>query len=43
MHDALGTTPIGGTLRLSPGYATTVGEIDTVIAALQEVAAVTFK
>jgi selenocysteine lyase/cysteine desulfurase len=38
MHDALGTTAGGGTLRLSPGYATTIEEIDVVIKALQEVA-----
>jgi cysteine desulfurase/selenocysteine lyase len=40
MHDALGTTAGGGTLRLSPGFATTVEEIDRVIGALQEVASV---
>ena len=28
MHEALGTTAGGGTLRFSPGYATTVEEID---------------
>ena len=39
MHDALGTTAGGGTLRFSPGYSTTLEEIDTVIDALQEVAA----
>ena len=43
MHEALGTTAGGGTLRLSPGYATTLEEIDTVITALQEVAAVSIK
>lgn len=40
MHEALGTTAGGGTLRFSPGYATTLQEIDVVITALQEVASV---
>jgi cysteine desulfurase family protein len=40
MHEALGTTPGGGTLRFSPGYATTTEEIDLAITALQEVASV---
>ena len=40
MHAALGTTAGGGTLRLSPGYSTTLEEIDAVITALQEVASV---
>jgi cysteine desulfurase family protein len=39
MHAALGTTAGGGTLRFSPGYSTSFAEIETVIAALQEVAA----
>jgi cysteine desulfurase/selenocysteine lyase len=38
MHEALGTAATGGTLRLSPGFSTTVEEIDTVIHCLQEVA-----
>ena len=38
MHDSLGTTAGGGTLRFSPGYATTTEEIDLVISAMQEVA-----
>jgi cysteine desulfurase family protein len=38
MHEALGTTAGGGTLRLSPGFSTTIEEIDSVIAAIQEVA-----
>src|SRR5689334_507533 len=38
MHESLGTAPAGGTLRLSPGYSTTLEEIDTVLNALQEVA-----
>jgi cysteine desulfurase family protein len=40
MHESLGTTAGGGTLRLSPGYATTLEEIDTVIATLAEVSAI---
>ena len=40
MHEALGTTAGGGTLRFSPGYTTTLEEIDTAITALQEVAGV---
>ena len=40
MHESLGTTAGGGTLRFSPGYATTIEEIDFVISALQEVASV---
>lgn len=43
MHQSLGTTAGGGTLRLSPGFATTEEQVDTVIAALQEVSAVTAK
>lgn len=38
MHESLGTTAGGGTLRFSPGYATTIEEIDLAISALQEVA-----
>jgi selenocysteine lyase/cysteine desulfurase len=38
MHEALGTTAGGGTVRLSPGFATTVDEIDAAAAALQEFA-----
>jgi cysteine desulfurase/selenocysteine lyase len=40
MHESLGTAAGGGTLRFSPGYATTIDEIDLAINALQEVAAV---
>jgi selenocysteine lyase/cysteine desulfurase len=40
MHEALGTTAGGGTLRLSPGIATRLEEIDTVIATLAEVSAI---
>ena len=43
MHAALGTTHGGGTLRLSPGFATTLEDIDTVIAAIEEVASVSLK
>jgi cysteine desulfurase family protein len=37
MHAALGTTAGGGTVRLSPGFATTTEDIEQVITALQEV------
>lgn len=37
MHGALGTTAGGGTVRFSPGYATTVDDIDVVADALQEI------
>ncbi len=43
MHEALGTTAGGGTLRFSPGYATTTEDIDIVVAALQEVVAIAIK
>jgi selenocysteine lyase/cysteine desulfurase len=43
MHAALGTAHTGGTVRFSPGFATTLEEIDTVIAAVQEVASVSLK
>lgn len=43
MHDALGTTAGGGTLRLSPGYRTTLEEIDAVVAVVQELASVPVK
>ena len=43
MHAALGTVPLGGTLRFSPGYATTPDEISRAIAALQEVAAIAIR
>ncbi|MEX2307608.1 MAG: aminotransferase class V-fold PLP-dependent enzyme [Pirellulales bacterium] len=39
MHEALGTTAGGGTLRLSPGYSTSLEEIDAVIVTLREVTA----
>jgi len=40
MHEALGTTAGGGTLRLSPGCFTSLEEIDTVIATLAEVSTI---
>jgi cysteine desulfurase family protein len=43
MHAALGTTAAGGTVRLSPGFTTTIEEIDATVAALQDVAAATMK
>ncbi len=43
MHEALGTTAGGGTLRISPGYSTTLDEIDLVATALDEVASVSLK
>jgi len=43
MHEALGTVPLGGTLRFSPGHTTTLEEIEIAIAAVQEVASVSVK
>ena len=43
MHAALGTTAGGGTLRISPGFSTTLEEIDTLATALEEVASVSLK
>ena len=43
MHEALGTTAGGGTLRISPGYSTTLDEIDLVATALEEVASMSLK
>jgi len=43
MHQALGTTAAGGTLRISPGFYTTDQELDVVIDTIQEVAAVSIK
>jgi cysteine desulfurase family protein len=40
MHEALGTAANGGTLRLAPGYSTTLEEIDIVIETLHTVASV---
>lgn len=41
MHAALGTTASGGTVRFSPGFTTTVNDIDAVSDALQEIALAT--
>lgn len=43
MHDALGTTAGGGTLRFSPGFATTADDIHQAAAALQEIAAIAIR
>lgn len=43
MHEALGTTASGGTLRISPGLFTTNEELDVLLATIQELAAVTIK
>jgi cysteine desulfurase family protein len=43
MHEALGTTAGGGTIRLSAGFATTAEELDIVVGALQEVSAMTMR
>ena len=43
MHEALGTAAGGGTLRLAPGFFTTIDEIDTVIDTLQNVAVLSMK
>ncbi|HEX4414214.1 MAG TPA: aminotransferase class V-fold PLP-dependent enzyme [Lacipirellulaceae bacterium] len=43
MHEALGTVPLGGTLRFSPGFATTSDEINRAVGALQEVAAIAIR
>ncbi len=43
MHEALGTVAGGGTLRFSPGFATTPDEITRAVTALQEVAAIAIK
>ena len=38
IHDALGTTVGGGTLRISPGPFSTSADVDAVLAALREIA-----
>ena len=38
IHTALGTLPYGGTVRLSPGLATTEGQIDAALDAVAEIA-----
>jgi selenocysteine lyase/cysteine desulfurase len=43
MHEALGTVPLGGTLRFSPGHTTTPEEIDVAITAVQEISAIAIK
>jgi selenocysteine lyase/cysteine desulfurase len=43
MHESLGTVPLGGTLRFSPGHTTTPEEIETAIIAVQEVAVAAVK
>ncbi len=43
MHEALGTVAGGGTLRFSPGFATTPDEITRAVNALQEVAAIAIR
>jgi cysteine desulfurase family protein len=43
MHEALGTSEGGGTLRISPGYSTTLDDIDVVTAALEEVASLSLR
>jgi cysteine desulfurase / selenocysteine lyase len=43
MHQALGTVAGGGTLRFSPGFATTPDEIARAVNALQEVAAIAIR
>lgn len=43
MHESLGTTALGGTLRLSPGYFTTNEQIKTVLTTLESVASVAVK
>jgi cysteine desulfurase / selenocysteine lyase len=43
MHAALGTVAGGGTLRFSPGFSTTIDDIDTVITGVQQVATVSLK
>jgi selenocysteine lyase/cysteine desulfurase len=43
MHESLGTAAGGGTLRFSPGYATTQDEIETTISVVQNVAVATVR
>jgi selenocysteine lyase/cysteine desulfurase len=38
MHEALGTTAGGGTVRFSAGFSTTLDEIDAVVAELEQIA-----
>ncbi len=41
MHESLGTGASGGTVRLSPGWATTLEEIDATLKAIAEIASPT--
>ena len=43
MHAALGTLENGGTVRLSPGWATSADEIDATLAAIEHAAAVAIR
>jgi selenocysteine lyase/cysteine desulfurase len=43
MHESLGTAATGGTLRLAPGYSTTLDQIETVLSTLQNVASPAMK
>jgi cysteine desulfurase / selenocysteine lyase len=38
MHESLGTSASGGTVRFSPGYATTLDDIDALTRAVEEIA-----
>jgi cysteine desulfurase / selenocysteine lyase len=38
MHESLGTSGSGGTVRFSPGYATTLDNVDAVTRAVEEIA-----
>jgi cysteine desulfurase / selenocysteine lyase len=40
MHEALGTLSSGGTVRLSPGWSTTLEEIDFAVAAIAQAASI---
>lgn len=43
MHEALGTAATGGTVRIAPGYSTTLDQIDTLLTTLQNVASPAMK
>ncbi|RIK83122.1 MAG: hypothetical protein DCC67_06280 [Planctomycetota bacterium] len=38
MHEALGTSPLGGTVRMSPGWATTPAQVDRALEAVAAIA-----
>jgi hypothetical protein len=38
MHDSLGTSAGGGTVRFSPGYGTTTDQIELLAGLLEEIA-----